>query len=257
MQSVETGIVPEVCAEIRRHRHSIAAEKDTEENQSQQRRNLGGGKSILDDGAGLHAENIDDREHDDDQDGDEVLRVQSNIHAAERHGADGESGYFPDVDNPITRRNGRPEDTEEFAESHAHGGDRAGLNHEKQSPSVEKTPEWAERLPQVNILPARTRHHGREFAVGERADNGEEAGDEPGANQQRRRSDLARNFGGNNKDARADHRAHHQHGGAGEAQTFDQLFVLMGAALPIAGVQSDFRSGSWGWNVRAHEPPTS
>ena len=32
--------------------------------------------------------------------------------------------------------------------------------------------------------------------------------------------DLARNFGRHNKDARADHRAHDQHGGAGQAQSF-------------------------------------
>src|SRR5258708_23636642 len=31
----------------------------------------------------------------------------------------------------------------------------------------------------------------------------------------------------------------------------------MGVPLPIAGVQSDFRSGNWGSNVRAHEPPKS
>src|SRR5258708_21966641 len=30
----------------------------------------------------------------------------------------------------------------------------------------------------------------------------------------------------------------------------------MGGPLPIAGVQSDFRSGNGGSNVRAHEPPS-
>src|SRR5580658_6107183 len=29
----------------------------------------------------------------------------------------------------------------------------------------------------------------------------------------------------------------------------------MGVLLPVAIVRSGFRRGSWGWNVRAHEPP--
>src|SRR5271169_2236842 len=115
----------------------------------------------------------------------------------------------------------RPEDSEEFAESNAYGGDGARLNHEKQSPTVEKTPEWAERLAQIHVLPAGSRHHGREFAVGERTDDGQKASDKPGAYEQRRRGYLARNLGGDNEDAGADHRAHDQHGRAGQAEAFD------------------------------------
>ena len=210
-------------------------------NQAEQRRNFRGGEDVLDESARLHAENVDDRERDHDQDGDEVLRVQANIHAAQNHGADGKLRHFPEVDDPMTGGDCRPEDAEEFAESDAHGGDRARLNHEKQSPTVEKAPERAERLAQINVLPAGARHHGGQFAIGERGDNGEKAGDDPGANEQRGRGDLARNFGGDNEDARADHGAHHQHGRAGQAETFDEVLILMGVALPIAVVRSDVR----------------
>src|ERR1035438_2718832 len=76
-----------------------------------------------------------------------------------------------------------PEDPEELAKRHAHRGDRACLDDEKQSPSVKKSPERAERLAQINILPARARHHGGEFAIRKRADDGEKAGDEPCTDQ--------------------------------------------------------------------------
>src|SRR5882762_8627748 len=159
MQSTETSIVPEVCAKVGSDRLRVPAQKDSEKNQSQQRRNFCGGKNVLNDSARLHSENIDDRERNHHEDGDEVLRVQSNIDAAQNHWSDGELRHFPDVDDPITGGNRRPEDPQEFAECHADRSDRSRLNHEKQSPAVEKTPEWAERLAQIDILPARPRHH--------------------------------------------------------------------------------------------------
>src|ERR1700674_1557487 len=152
MQSAQARIVPEVCAEIRGDRLRVPAKKNSEEYQSDERRNFCGSEDVLDDSSRLHAENIDDRERDHYQDGGEILRVQSNIHAAEHHGADLKLWHFPDVDNPIARRNCRPEDPEKFAERHAHGSDCPGLNHEEQSPAVEKTPEWAEGLAQIDIL---------------------------------------------------------------------------------------------------------
>ena len=167
MQGAEAGILPEVCPEIRGHRLRVPPKKNSEQDQSQQRRNFRRGEDVLDECARLHAENIDDREHHHYQDGDEVLRVQSHIHAAEHHRADRKLRHFPQVDDPMTGRDCRPENAEKLAEGHAHGGDRAGLDHKKQSPAVEKTPEWAERLAQIDVLPARPRHHGRQFAVAE------------------------------------------------------------------------------------------
>src|SRR6202140_2944806 len=137
MQSAEASVAPEVCAEIRGDGLRVPPKKDSEEHQSEQRRNFCGSEDILNNGARLHAENIDDRERDHYQDGGKILRVQSHIHAAEHHGADLKLWHFPDVDNPITRGDCRPEYSEEFAEGNADGSDRARLNHEEQSPAVE------------------------------------------------------------------------------------------------------------------------
>ena len=158
MQSAEAGIVPEVCAEIRGHRLRVPSKKNSEEGQAEQRRNFRRGKDVLDESTRLHAENIDDRERDHHQDGDEVLRIQSNIHATEHHGADRKLRHFPQVDDPMAGRDRRPKDAEEFAERNAHSGDRAGLNHQKQSPAVEKAPERPERLTKINVLSAGPRH---------------------------------------------------------------------------------------------------
>src|SRR5450631_3091995 len=159
MQSAKTRIVPEVGAEIRGRCLRVPSQKDSEEHQTKQRRNFRSREDVLDDSARLHTENIDDRERDHDQDGNEVLRIQANIHAAEHHRADRELRYLPQVDNPMTGGDGRPEYPEELAESHAHGGDRTRLNHEKQGPAVEKSPERPKRLAEIYVLPARARHH--------------------------------------------------------------------------------------------------
>src|SRR4029077_294672 len=121
MQSAEAGVAPEVCAKIGSDRLRVAAKKNSEEDQAEQRRNFRSGEDVLDESARLHAENIDDRECDHYQDGGEILRVQSNIHTAEHHRADLKLRHFPNVDNPITRRNCRPEYSEKFAEGHADG----------------------------------------------------------------------------------------------------------------------------------------
>ena len=38
---------------------------------------------------------------------------------------------LPEVNNPVAGRNRGPEDAEELAKCHAHGGDRAGLDDEE------------------------------------------------------------------------------------------------------------------------------
>ncbi len=136
--------------------------------------------------------------------------------------------------NPVRGRNRRKEDPEELAERHADGRDGPGLNHQEQSPAVEKSPQRAQRLAEVNVLPTGSRHHGRQFAVAQRANDGHEASDQPGANQQGRRIHFPSDFCRDNEDAGTDHRAHHQHGGAGQAQAFDQFFVLMSVEIPVA-----------------------
>src|SRR5260370_9560854 len=143
MQAAKARVTPEICAEIRGHCLRVPSKKNSEQDQSEQCRNLRRSEYVLDESARLHTENIDDREHNHNQDGDEVLRIQSNIHAAEIHRADRKLRYFPQVDDPMARRDCRPKNAEEFTKRDAHGSDRTGLNHKKQSPPVKKTPEWA------------------------------------------------------------------------------------------------------------------
>ncbi len=129
------------------------------------------------------------------------------------------------VPYPNVGRYRRKEIAKKLAEGHSNSGYSASLDHQKQSPSVEEAPQRPQRFAQINVLPASLGHHGRQFAIRERAHNSHESGNQPGAQQQRRRVGLAGNFGGHNKDAGADHGAHDQRGGAGEAQTFHQFRV--------------------------------
>ena len=97
------------------------------------------------------------------------------------------------------------EDAEKLAEGYADGGNGAALNDEKERPAVEEAPQRAEGLAQVDVLAAGLGHHGRQFAVGERRDDGHEAGDQPGRNQQGGRVHDARDVGGDDEDAGANH----------------------------------------------------
>src|SRR5258706_292446 len=69
--------------------------------------------------------------------------------------------------------------------------DRAGLNHEKQRPAVEKAPQRRERLAQVYVLAAGARHHRGELPIGQRADDGQRAREYPRRQQPSWRSDGA------------------------------------------------------------------
>ena len=119
------------------------------------------------------------------------------------------------MQNPMRGGNRREEDAQKLAESHSHGSDGARLDHQEQGPAVKKAPQRPQRFAQEHILAAGAGHHGGEFAIAERRGDGHKSGDDPGANEERGGIDFAGNFSGDNEDARADHRTHYQHGGAG------------------------------------------
>ena len=98
VQIAQAGVVPEVSAEVGGQRGGVAAGDDTEEGQPQQGRDFGGSENVLDHGAGADAEDIDDRQQDHDQDGDQVLGVQPYLHVAQGHWAD-----FPGRDGRESR----------------------------------------------------------------------------------------------------------------------------------------------------------
>ncbi len=161
-------------------------------------------------------------------DGNQVLGVQADLHVAQHHGAEMNGGNLPEVENPVGGGNRREEDAEKLAEGHGDGRDGAALDDEEERPAVEEAPQRAERLAQVDVLSAGLGHHGGEFTVAERGDDGHEAGDQPCRNQQGGRVDGARHFGGDDEDAGANHGAHDQRGGAGEAEAFYEFLILTG-----------------------------
>ena len=103
------------------------------------------------------------------------------------------------------------ENAEEPPERHAHRRNRAGLDDEEERPSVEESPERRERLAEVHVLSAGTRHHRRELAVGKSRRQREGAGNDPGHQQPPGTSDLPRNVGGDDEDARTNHRTGDNH----------------------------------------------
>ena len=88
VQRSQACIAPEIAVEIRRQGLGIATKENSQQHQSQQRRNLGCREDVLNHRAGLDSENIDHREHHDHNNRGKVLRVQADIHVAENHGTD-------------------------------------------------------------------------------------------------------------------------------------------------------------------------
>ncbi len=233
MLGAQSRVMPEVRAEVCGQSLGIAPQRRAKQGQSQQRCDFGGGEDILNQRAGLEAKDIDDGKKDHQQNRDKILSIDPDVHVAQDHGPDPNGRNLPQMQNPMGRRNGRKEHAKKFAEGHAHRGDRAGLDYEEQRPAVEKSPKRSQSLAQINVLPPGPRHHRSQFAIAERGNDRHESGDGPCRDQQGGRVDFAGNVGRHNKDAGADHRPHDQHGGAGQAQAFDQFLILLAMDLPI------------------------
>ena len=131
-----------------------------------------------------------------------------------------------DVPEPVRSGDGGKEHAKKFAERHAYRGDGAGLDDEKERPAEQESPQRAERLAQVNVLAAGFGHHGGEFAVAERANDGEHARDDPGAQIEGRRVGVAGDVGVDQEDAGADHGSDHDSSRAEQAKRRDQLWSV-------------------------------
>ena len=254
MLRAQSRVLPEMSAEVCGQRLCVSSQRQTEQCQSQQRRDFGHGKYILNQRSGLQSKDIHDRKKNHQQNRNQVLRIDSHIHVAQNHRPHMNRWNFPEMKNPVGRRNRGKENSQELAKSHAHSRNRSGLNHQKQSPAVEKSPQRPQRFAQINILPAGPRHHGGQFAIAERGHDGHKSRHRPRANQQRGRIHFAGNLRGNNKDAGADHRPDDQHGGAGQAQAFDQFLILRAMNFPVAA-GSRCRCAQDSSNCSAGVPP--
>ena len=131
-------------------------------------------------------------------------------------------------------RNPGDEDAGKPGKRDRHRGDRAGLDHHEQRPAVEEAPEWGIRFPQVDVLPARARHHRGKLAVGQSSGDRQQSGDQPCDQQPAGASELARHCRGDDEDPRADHRARHHHRGVEQAE----------AALEFGVEGDDFGAGA-------------
>ena len=228
VQRAQARVEPEVGAEIGVQRLRRASGPGAEQNEPQQARDFRGGKHHLHDGSGLDAEDVDRGEQRDDGDGNQVLGVQPDLHVAQHHGTEMNRRNLPEMHDPVRGGNGREEDSEKLAKGHADSGNGAALNHQEKRPAIEEAPQGPERLPQIHILAAGARHHGRQFTVAESRHHGHEAGHQPCRNQQGGRVHDARHVGGDDEDARTDHRAHHQRGCADQPQALYKFLVRSG-----------------------------
>ena len=155
----------------------------------QQRSDLEDGKDVLDPRSRAHTEHVDDTQNQQRQDRNQLLGGNRQSYRV------AEDAPTSQVDEDILRRHPRNQDTEEFPESHGHGGNRSRLDDEEQRPAVEESEQRPESFAQVNVLAARARHHGGKLSVGYSGHHGHEAAHRPGEEEQFGRLNLAGHIG--------------------------------------------------------------
>ncbi len=102
------------------------------------------------------------------------------------------------------------------------GGLARALAHQQLHPAVEKAPAAPVGGGQVVDLAARLRHHGREFAVAERAREREQSGDDPDDDHHLGRADVARHDARLGENARPDDVGDDDGDGGRERQPADE-----------------------------------
>ena len=203
------------CGRVARH--------ETEDDDEAEREQLGRGEHVLDERTEPDAHAVERGEGDDQHDGNQVRGGKAEVHVAQDHGPKVHRRDVTAVPQPCACRDGRKEHTQKLAEGDRNGGNGAGLDDEKERPAVEEAPHRAEALAQVHVLAAGLGHHGGEFAVTQRTDDGHDGGDRPGCDEERRRVDDARHVRRDDKDAGADHGAGHDCGGGEQTEALDEL----------------------------------
>ena len=101
---------------------------------------------------------------------------------------------------------------EVLGEGNRHGGIEAVLDDQELRPAEEERPEVAVGFAEEDVLAPGVRIHGGQLRAGDRAEHGEQAAEDPQANQQPRRLDPLGHDRQPDEDARADHRADHDGG---------------------------------------------
>ena len=228
---------PEV-AEVGRDGFRIPAQDQPGADERDERARLGHGEDVLDDAAVLDAAGVGPGEQRNQRDGDQLC-------SRERQRVPGAQVDWGD--QVVVLGNRGPEHAEEARKRHADRGNSAGLNDEEERPPVQKPPQRRERLAQVDVLATGARHHGGQFAVGQRSRQGEQPRDQPGRQQPGRAADQARDVGGDDEDPRADHRADHHHRRVKQPESAFELGVehrgVGRRARGVCGHSGPFRLG--------------
>ena len=127
----------------------------------------------------------------------------------------------------VGRKQGSGHDREEESEEAQESGRQRSHGYravEKRThPTEEKSPERTEAPIQVNVVAAGFGKGCTQFGVAERAEEDDQAADDPGGENQGDRSDGAGHVAGDQKDAGTDHVADDDGGGRPEAETADEV----------------------------------
>ncbi len=101
-----------------------------------------------------------------------------------------------------------------------HGGDGGGVDDDIGGPAKKEGNEIAIDLLQVHVGAARVGEHGSEFGIDHRADDRDEAGDDPDEEEHVGRAEAFGHGGGAHEDARTDDAADDQRDGGTQTQGF-------------------------------------
>ncbi len=113
-------------------------------------------------------------------------------------------------------------------EGHCYRCHPAGLDNQKQHPSIEKRRQWMVHITQVGILAAHLRHAVRQLSPYKSAGERNESAGHPCAQNQPRRMDSLRHNVWIDEDARAYSSAHDQHGGVKQTQSASKSLRWLG-----------------------------
>ena len=127
-------------------------------------------------------------------------------------------GNVQRLDKVARFANARPQHTKKPRKPDSHSRNGSSLNNEEERPTVQKSQSRRERLTQINILPARLRHHSRQLAIRQRRSNGKHSSNNPGQQQPSRTTKLPRHISRHNEDSRPNHPASDNHGAVKQAE---------------------------------------
>lgn len=169
-------------------------DRESDRDEREERRDLRAAERVLHEPAGAEAAHVHARQDDDDAERDEGPRRDDERDPGQRQ---------RDEWRAIA---GQGHEASQVAgERHGARGDGPGEAGDERRPAGQKRRQRSERLPQVDVLAARTRPERRQFRVRHRAHEREGAAGEPDGQHRPRVADKLRHENRDEEDAAADH----------------------------------------------------